>query len=370
MKVAVASCQQYEHGYFSAYQHMLRDDPDLIVHTGDYIYEHSWGETRVRHHRQQKIAVTLDEFRLQYSLYKSDPDLMAAHAAVPWLVTWDDHEVLNDYGADVGEGLGPEAMRARRLAAYRAYYEHMPLPKMARPNGDAMRIYMSRSFGDLASFYMLDERQYRSPPACRKADGTYIKRLDNCAELNDPARTMLGAQQEAWLGKELASTRARWNLLAQGVVMSYIDEDPGPDTRFWADGWNGNPTGRERLMTQLADHRVPNPIVLSGDVHAFIVSGLHRHPGDLESPIVGTELVATSVTSQGTPQRVLDPWKAANPNLLIAEGRSRGYLRLEITDKTLTADLVALDSALKPQSQARTLQRFVVEAGKPGPVAA
>lgn len=373
LKLAVASCQQYEHGYFSAYQHILKDDPDLIVHNGDYIYEASWGDRRVRHHRFQ-MARTLEEYRAQYALYKSDPDLVAAHAAVPWLVTWDDHEVANDYGGDFLSGVSPEVFRARRLAAYRAYYEHMPLPRFARPSGAVMRIYTARAFGDLAAFYMLDERQYRSPPACRTPEGKARQRLDNCAELNDPARTMLGMEQEAWLAQQFAKTRAgasaRWNCLVQGVVMSYIDEDPGPGTRFWYDGWNGNPTGRQRLMNQLADYRVRNPVVLSGDVHAFIVSGLHRHPGAMDSPVIATELVATSISSQGTPQNKLDEWRAANPNLLTANGSYRGYLRLDLTPQALTADLVALDSALQRQSNSRTLQRYVIECDRPGPVAA
>jgi alkaline phosphatase D len=237
-----------------------------------------------------------------------------------------------------------------------------------------MRLYTRRSFGDLASFFMLDERQYRSPPACLTPERRTRPRLQNCDELNDEQRTMLGAEQEAWLETEFAAARTerktRWNLLTQGVVMSYIDEDPGPGTLFWADGWNGNPTGRERLMTQLANHAVQNPIVLSGDVHAFIVSGLHRHAGVMESPVIATELVATSISSQGTPQSALDAWRSANPNLLTANGLHRGYLRLDITPTSVKADLVALDSALITTSSARTLQTYVIEASRPGPVLA
>ncbi len=221
-----------------------------------------------------------------------------------------------------------EEFHARRLAAYRAYYENMPLPTAAMPTATDMRLYTQRAFGDLVSFYTLDQRQYRSPQACWSKER---KRQPVCDELQNPERTMLGAEQEAWLGRELANTHARWNVLVQGTVMSYIDEDPGPGEAFWGDAWNGYPAARRRLMNQLVDTRAANPIVLTGDVHAFIVSGLHREAGDLSTPIVATEIATTSVTSNGNSQRALDVWRATNPNLLVAEARYRGYTRIEVT---------------------------------------
>jgi alkaline phosphatase D len=365
LRLAVASCQQFEHGYFTAYQHMARDDLDLIVHNGDYIYEVSWGETRVRQHTLRE-TVTLDDYRIQYALYKSDPDLAAAHAACPWLVTWDDHEVFNDYAGDVVDlPVSREQFRTRRLAAYRAYYEHMPLPKEAMPAGSDMRIYTQRAFGDLASLYMLDQRQYRSPRACRE---TGQRRLQDCTELADRSRTMLGAAQESWLFQELSRSRARWNLMAQGTVMSHIDEDPGPGRRYWADAWNGYPSARDRIMAHLSTAKVMNPVVLTGDIHAFIVGGLHKNAADLDSPVVASELVTTSVTSQGTPQNLLDSWRSSNPNLLIADGQHRGYLRIDLSRDRLTADLVALETVRERNAGARTLRTFVIEAGQPAPV--
>jgi alkaline phosphatase D len=369
LKIAVASCQQYEHGYFCAYRHMVADDCDLIVHTGDYIYELTWGTQHVRSHGAPE-CMTLDDYRVRYALYKSDPDLAAAHAACPWLVTWDDHEVENDYAGAVSEGLDdPRVFLARRRAAYRAYYEHMPLPKWAAPSGDGMRLYTQRAFGDLASFFMLDQRQYRSPEACPKPGRGGSNRVSDCAELTGPGRTMLGTQQESWLDSGLAASRARWNLLAQGTVMSYIDEDAGPSRTFWTDGWNGYPAARARLMKALVERRPENPVVLAGDVHAFIVSGLHREAGDLESPLVASELVTTSVSSNGTPQRTLDNWRAINPNLLLANGEHRGYLRLDLTRDRLQADLMALASEKDPKSEASVFRSFVIEAGRPGPIA-
>jgi len=370
LKLAVACCQQYEHGYFSAYRHMLADDLDLIVHNGDYIYELSFGTDRVRSHGTPE-AYSLDDYRARFSLYKSDPDLAAAHAACPWLVTWDDHEVDNDYAGTVSEeDDDTESFLARRTAAYRAYYEHMPLPRRAVPLGSQMRLYAQRAFGDLASIFMLDQRQYRSAEACPQQGHGGGHRVSDCAELDLPSRTMLGERQESWLFAGLASSRARWTLLAQGTVMAYVDEQPGAGHRFWTDAWNGYPAARARLIDFLADRRIANPVVLSGDIHAFVVSGLHREAADLSSPVVASELVTTSISSQGIPQKTLDDWRAGNPNLLLADSQHRGYLRLDLTHSALKADLVAMDAVKDPRTNAHTLRSFVIEADHPGPVAA
>jgi len=370
LKVAVACCQQYEQGYFSAYRHMLADNLDLIVHTGDYIYELSWGENHVRSHGTPE-TYTLEDYRARYAIYKSDPDLAAAHASCPWLVTWDDHEVDNDYAGSVSEDDDdPELFLARRAAAYRAYYEHMPLPRRAVPFDSRMRLYAQRAFGDLASIFMLDQRQYRSPEACPQPGRRGGNRVSDCAELLSPSRTMLGERQESWLFAGLANSRARWNLLAQGTVMAHIDELPGEGRRYWTDAWNGYPVARDRLTHFLSERRIANPVVLSGDIHAFVVSGLNRDAADLESPLVASELVATSVSSQGVPKAMLENWRAANPNLLLANSAVRGYLRLDLTRERLQADLIALKSVKDPKTDRYTLSTFVVEAGRPGPVTA
>ena len=166
LRFAFASCQQYEQGYYGAYRHMAADNPDLVAHLGDYIYESSWGRDHVRKHNAPE-AVTLDDYRARHALYKSDPDLQAAHAACPWLVTWDDHEVSNDYADDGSERLDTrEWFLARRAAAYQAWYEHMPVPRRMLPLGPHMRIYTRLVYGALANFFMVDNRQYRSPHAC------------------------------------------------------------------------------------------------------------------------------------------------------------------------------------------------------------
>src|SRR5258706_14455506 len=166
LRFAFASCQQYEQGWFTAYRHMAGDDLDLVAFVGDYIYEGSWGRDLVRSHGAPEVY-SLGDYRARYALYKSDPDLQKTHRLFPWTFTCDDHEVDNDYANDVPEdGMPREHFLARRAAAYRAYYEHMPLSSGMRPNGPDMRIYTALQWGQLASFQIIDDRQYRAPQAC------------------------------------------------------------------------------------------------------------------------------------------------------------------------------------------------------------
>jgi len=351
LKVAVASCQNYEHGYFSAYRHMIRDDVDLVLHLGDYIYEGTWGANCVRHHGAGDCG-TLDDYRARYALYRSDPDLAAAHAAYPWLVTWDDHEVMNDYAGVVGYGPKTrEAFRERRAAAYRAYYEHMPLPSSAAPSGSQLRLYAQRAFGDLASIYMLDQRQYRSQECAGET-----RQASN--------RTMLGALQEDWLNERLSKTRARWNLLGQGTMMSHVSSETEASVRYGGDAWTGYPAARARLMESLADSRVSNPVVLSGDIHAFVVSGINRVPEQFDSEVVATEFVGSSISSDPVSGH-FESLRASNPNVQFADDKHRGYVRLDITPQRLTADLVSVDNVRERKTSASTLRSYVVESGVP-----
>jgi alkaline phosphatase D len=365
LKLAIASCQQYEQGYFVAYRHMSQQPLDLIVHVGDYIYEKSWGRNLVRRHNAPE-AFTLEDYRNRHALYRSDADLQAAHAHCPWLVTWDDHEVANDYANAVSEDNDePELFLARRAAAYRAYYEHMPLPRRAVPFGASMRLYTQRLFGDLASLYLLDGRQYRDVQACAPL-GERGASIGNCEALRDARRSYLGSRQEEWLVGRLAQTRTRWNLLAQGTVVSYMDEQPGAGERFWTDAWNGYPAARDRLISALVETKTSNPVLLGGDIHAFIASNLNYQPHNPSSPIVAGELVTTSITSQPIDQAKLERLKAENPNLLFANSESRGYVAIELTREALRADLIAMDTVTQETSGARILRSFASEHGKPG----
>jgi alkaline phosphatase D len=195
MRFAFASCQHYESGLYTAYEHMLGEDLDLIAHLGDYIYEGatSRGNT-VRKHNSKEIE-TLDEYRNRHALYKTDELLQAAHAACPWIVTWDDHEFDNNCAGDISEepNVAREDYLRRRAAAYQAYYEHMPLRRSALPQGPDMQLYRKVSFGSLAEFFVLDTRQYRTDQPC--GDGN----KPPCDDVYDPQATLLGEAQEKWL---------------------------------------------------------------------------------------------------------------------------------------------------------------------------
>jgi len=359
-RLAVANCQHYEHGYYAAYRAIAKSELDLIIHVGDYIYENR-GIAHVRSHDAPE-CFTLDDYRHRYSLYKLDTDLQAAHAAFPWMFCSDDHEVSNDYAADHPiDGEPAEIFLPRRAAAYQAYYEHLPLPRRMLPRGPWQFMYTQRNFGDLVNLYMLDGRQYRSYQACGSS-----ALVQPCAELYEPQRTMLGPEQEQWLERTLGASRARWNVLGQQTLMAHFNQSDEHDVRYWADGWNGYPAARARLVDFFAERRIANPIVLSGDIHAFLVNDLNRRADDAASPIVATELVATSISSPARPQRDFDRWLPQNPNVRLARSDYRGYLAIDATPKRLHADLVAVDDVARKDSATHVLAAFDVESGKPG----
>jgi alkaline phosphatase D len=307
---------------------------------------------------------TLDDYRERYAIYKSDPLLQAAHAASPWMLVSDDHEVANDYAAEhSSQDDPPELFLARRAAAYQAYYEHLPLPRRLVPFDGRQRHYTSRAFGDLAAVFMLDGRQYRSPQAC--APGPLV---EPCAELYSDDRTMLGVAQERWLRRALDASTARWNLLGQQTLFAHFDQSGAGPRAYWADGWNGYPAARERLVAALRGKPVQNPVILSGDLHAFLVNDVHADATDYGSAVVATELVTSSISSQAAPQQSFDAWRAENPNVRLARSDHRGYVRLRVGAESLRADLVAVDDATRPDSPTHVLASFDVESGKPGVV--
>ncbi len=366
LRFAFASCQHYEHGYYTAYRHMVRDALDLCVHLGDYIYEGSWGEHRVRAHTGAE-TVTLGDYRNRYALYRSDLDLQAAHAAFPWAAIWDDHEVENDYADDRSEDLMPrEQFLARRAAAYRAYYEHMPLPASARPRGPDMRLYARVGFGGLCTFHLLDDRQYRDHQACPEPGRGGSNTVEVCAERSDPNRSILGSEQEHWLTEGLARSRARWNLIAQQTLMARVDQKPGPGQSFWTDGWDGYPAARSRLLRSFVEQRVSNPIVLGGDLHAFYTAALKLDFDDPGSKVVATELVTTSISSDGRPPERVAAVLPENPHIELADGTRRGYTRVTLSRARAVVEMQAVDTVKTPGAPISTLATFVVEDGKAG----
>jgi alkaline phosphatase D len=370
LKFAVASCQRYDHNHYAAWRDAAEFGPDLVLFLGDYIYEYASPPEAVRRH-EGGAAFTLAQYRDRYATYKSDPLLQAAHAAAPWALVWDDHEVANDYAALLGqERDGPFA--ARRAAAYRAYWEHQPFPKSARPAGPDMRIYGHLDWGRLARIHLLDDRQYRDLQACQPASRARVSvvRASECRELGDPKRSILGAAQERWLADGWSPDRP-WNLVAQQTIMSrFAWGGSSDDPALWTDGWDGYGPARARVLGTAAARGVGGLVVLGGDVHAHFVSPLKLDYGNPKSPAMGSEFCSTSIASRGVPQWQTQVLMSLNPHLVYGRSDRRGSVQFGLDAKSLQADLRGVDDALDPASAVRSLARFVVEAGSPGPLPA
>jgi alkaline phosphatase D len=366
LRFAFGSCQQYEQGYYAAHRHLGAEDLDLMVFLGDYVYESSWGRDHVRQHAGGEPR-TLLQYRNRHAQYKTDPDLQRLHAAVPWLVTWDDHEVDNDYAAARSETLDP-AFLSRRRAAYRAYFEHMPLPETARPTRSGMRLFARYDFGRLARFHLLDGRQHRTPQACpRRGRGGANLVDERCRELFDRERTMLGANQERWLTNGLRRVPERWHVIAQQTLMARSAVRVGRRLRFWTDNWDGYPAARERLLRAVADHGVHSCVVLTGDAHSSYVCDLKTDFDDVEGPVVASELCGTSITSQGRPQSQTDTIVRQNPHIHFGDSTGRGYIVLDLSPQRCTARLRVIDDEKDRHTAVTTRATFVIDAGRPGP---
>ncbi len=382
LRFAFASCQHWEFGQYAAHRHIAAEAPDLIAFLGDYIYE--WGAYELVHpasprHRSHE-SVTLADYRARYAQYKSDPHLQSSHLVAPWIVTWDDHEVANDYANDRDERLATDFL-ARRAAAYQAFYEHMPirLPTLSNSPGAFahMRIYDRYDWGRLAQFHVLDNRQYRAYQACQQEGrGGSASIGSSCAERNDPARTLLGTEQETWLAEGFAKSRAKWNFLAQQTVMaqsSQVSIANANGGRFWNDGWDGYPAARQRLFNGLQKHRVSNPIVISGDVHTFYAADLKAdflRPASTHNPMIATEFCGTSVTSSSRSQRRTEQYVAQNPHFKYGRSDRRGYVMMEVSAARTAVHFQALDDVQQANSSMATIANFVVEDGRAGVIRA
>jgi alkaline phosphatase D len=368
LRLGLGSCQHFEQGFFAAHRHLLGEDLDLMAFVGDYIYESSWGSDLVRRHATGTVH-SLDDYRIRHAQYRLDPDLQRLHGAVPWVLTWDDHEVENDYAGAQGEYLDP-AFLARRAAAYQAYFEHLPMPPAMPLAGPDARIFTRLDFGDLLRLHVLDDRQYRTPQACpspaRGGGSTEVVR-SQCTALADPGRTLLGADQEHWFAEGVTGSPARWNTIVQQTAFVPYGREHGDDDRVvWTDGWDGYPAARQRLIDALGKGRTPNPVIIGGDVHATVVGDVHRDPSDLRTPVVASEFCGTSITSEGNAQAELDARRGVNPHVKYANSDRRGYLRLDFTRDGLAVALRALDDVKRADAGIETLASWTVEAGRPG----
>lgn len=378
VRLAVASCQAFKSGYFSAYEHLTTEEVDAVVFVGDYIYELEAGTLR---DHGLDIPTTLDDYRAYYAVARREPQLAAAHARHPWIVIWDDHEVEDNYAAwepgGVGAAIDPnaaESFRARRNAAYQAWWEFMPV-RTGPPAEGELEIYRRFRFGTLADLMVLDTRQYRSSIVSGEGNGNLPRFFGGGPQLDgafDPNRTMLGARQEEWLDTTLDDSVAAdtaWTLLAQTTVLAEVDRDPStPDKGFSMDAWDGYVANRDRLLASAEAKGVANLVSLGGDIHASAVTDLLRSYHDSDAPAVGTEFIAPSVTSLELLLPEFVEGSLSNPHVHLYETQHRGYLVVEATPEELRAEyrwVASTETASSPLVEAPS---YKVRFGSPGAI--
>jgi len=369
-----AGCQHYEHGFFTAWRHIAEEsDLDFVFHYGDYIYEYRargnqpGGSPAVRQHLGEEIY-TLDDYRNRYSLYRLDPDLAAAHAAHPFLVSFDDHEVDNNWAGEISEEDGsarfpvavpPEVFALRKQIAFQAWYEMMPLRRAQLPRGPQILAHRRLRYGRLADIHVLDTRGYRTDQPC--GDGV----RSACAEVNRADATMLGADQEAWLLRNLEGRHATWQVLAQQVMV--MERDLGDDVRgrmISMDKWDAMPVARQRLLDGVRQRKVDNLVVLTGDVHNAWAGEVRANGG--QGPALMTEFCASSISSNGDGSEALAATPTVlrrNPHISFFNNR-RGYCLHEAGPKQMAVSFRAVDYVTRPGAPLVDKARFVVEAGR------
>lgn len=376
LKFAAAGCQHWEGGFYTAWRRIAEENFDFVFHYGDYIYEFGRSLTEFGNRPAVRVmpegfftCVNLVDYRRRYALYKTDPDLQAAHASCAFLPSFDDHELANNWAADTDpRSTPPEEFLFRRAAAFQAWYEHMPVRRRMLPRGPDLLAYRHLPFGKLADVAVLDTRQHRSKQPC----GDGIKA--NCAEADATTRTMLGNSQEEWLAGLLRSSTATWQVLAQQVLFSQFDWRSFPWSRTSdagagnMDAWDGARSARQRVLNVVRERSGMNPVVLTGDVHKGIALEIKDDWRNASSRCLGVEFVSTSISSGGDGSASLanhDALFADNPHLKFI-GDERGYTRHIVTPKHWTADFRVVERVTTQGAPVVTRKSLVVEAGKPG----
>lgn len=362
VRFATASCQHYEQGFFIAYEQMIEDEVDFLIHLGDYIYDVSWGHDFRRHERSEP-PVTLDQFRLRHALYKTDPWLQAAHAHLPFFVLPDNHDSLEYNDASRFDV---------RAAAYQAWYEHLPVRVSPRLGSAAMPIYGSFDLGNLVRVYLLDTRQFRdNQDVCRElADpdfGFGIYR-PKCKVVGDPTRSMLGREQEKWLDRRLSDSEARWNVIASTVPFAPFNMSRDGRDHVYAGSWDFYPANRERVISAIRSHTVNNPIILSGDTHCSCAADVKEDPEDSTSESIAAEFVTTSISS-AWPAPLAQPMSENlhnNPHYHLYDPTKRGYFLHEVGREEWKTSVRVVDSVRSKNATVSTLAAFIVENGKRG----
>jgi len=364
LRFAVASCQHYEQGLYTAYQHMAAEDLDLVAHLGDYIYENAATAGRIRTH-SNGLLMQLDDYRQRYAQYKTDGYLRAAHAARPWVITWDDHEVSNNYAGLIAQdvSLTADVMRARRAAAYQAWWEHMPTRVSQTRDWSNLSITRSIEWGSVARFWVLDTRQFRSDQACD--DGTKVV---PCGDWADPSRTMMGSAQEKWLSDGLGKSGARWQVLANQVMLAPFDSMPGDGARVSMDQWSGYPVARDRLLGTIAAKAPNKTVVITGDIHSNWVNELRSTFSAPNAPAIGAEFVGTSITSggDGSDRSAATPTNLVDNSHLKWQNSRRGYISCTVSADEWRAQYRTVSFVSRPDAPIETPTTWLLRNGKSG----
>ncbi|MCY1011777.1 alkaline phosphatase D family protein [Nannocystis pusilla] len=356
LRLASASCQRFTTGYYTAYAHVAAEELDLVLFLGDYIYENG-DSGPVRSHMSEECRTLLD-YRNRYALYRGDAQLQAAHHRFPWAVIWDDHEVDNNYVADISAVDDPEFL-ARRTAAYQAFYEHMPI-RVAPPTPEGLAIYRKFSWGDLAEVFLLDTRQYRTDQLCMDEPG------EDCGELETEDGDMLGPEQEAWLTEGLSASPAIWKLIAQQIVFSKVDFS---GLLINWDQWDGYPKARQRMLDFIAGEQLENVVILAGDLHVGGMADVNAVAGDTNTPVVAVEIVTTSITSSSetdVPPETIEQLVATIPQIKYFNAHSRGYVKVELSRTELRAKFRIVDTIEAETAAVETEAELSVLAGVAG----
>ncbi len=361
LRFVTASCQNYSHGYFVAYEHMVKDKPDFVIHLGDYIYDTSFGAT-FRKHETEKRPETLDEFRRRHALYKTDEHLQHAHAQIPFFTTIDNHDAIEDKDPDKA---------AQRIAAYQAWYEHMPVRGFVGPGANRFDLLRKIQLGNLAQISLLDARQFRDKKdLCRDSMdskfgfGNYRER---CKEIIKDERSMLGKEQESWLINNLQNNSTSWNVIASpGPFLPFHFQHGGKDLRYIG-AWDAYPANRKRIAEVVAQSSSGHPLILSGDVHSFwaLDGSLTRDP-DERIPVV--EFVTSSISAnwpEPLNKPVMDNLNN-NPQVKFYEGERRGYLLHEVNKTEWKTTARAMQDVKDNQSRAFDAANFLVRKGESG----
>lgn len=368
LRFGVTSCADYSQGRFNVYRRLAeRDDLQAVIHLGDYLYENG-AQDRVRPQVPARKTVSLADYRTRYATIRLDPDAQALHAAHPMIWVWDDHELANNAwreGAEAHDPATEGAFADRRAAAFQAAHEWLPI-RTPDPS-DLAVIYRRFAFGDLAQLTMLDARHVGRdaplPPNSLLGDnvGVFTQRDD----FADPARQLLGEEQERFLADSLTGSSAQWQLIGNQVYFSPLKllgapRALGTSLFVSTDKWDGYEPARDRVLALLADVR--NPVILTGDAHeayAFDVTpdpnsaNYNARTGDGAQAV---EFVVTSATSRGdaplgdslsgviqriatgledTVEQLL---RISNPHLKHFDNRLNGYCVIDLTPARCAAE--------------------------------